>query len=349
MSEQAPVPIREWRDVTAEQFHEQILPLNQPAVLRGLVQGWPAVRAGCESPQSMCAYLGQFDNGSPAAVTLGNPEIEGLYFYNDTLTGFNFERRRQPIAETLRMLLLALEEARPPAIYMSALPEGDNMPGFSRSNPMTLLPPAVGARVWIGNRVTVQTHYDLTSNIACVVAGRRRFTLFPPEQVANLYVGPLEFTLAGAPTSMVKLKTPDFDRYPRFREAWARASTAELGPGDALFIPYMWWHHVEALSAFNVLVNYWWADTPRWTGSPYEALIHGMLAIRALSPEKRTVWRALFDQYVFLLNGDSAEHLPPHRQGVQAPPSAPTAAMMRAYLLDKLGAQQAQDQTTAGR
>ena len=85
-------------------------------------------------------------------------------------------------------------------------------------------------RVWFGNRVTVQTHYDISSNIACVVAGRRRFTLFPPEQLVNLYVGPLEFTLAGQPISMVKLEQPDFERYPRFRQALAAAQRPISSP-----------------------------------------------------------------------------------------------------------------------
>jgi hypothetical protein len=336
----SPSAIREWQNVTPEIFRQQILPLNQPAVLRGLVSQWPAVGAGKRSARDMAAYLARFDNGSATPVTLGDPSIGGRFFYNDALTGFNFERRRQPLAISLRSLLDTLDEPRPPAIYLSALPEGDNLPGFSRENPMALLSLSVGARVWIGNRVTVQTHYDLTGNVACVVAGRRRFTLFPPEQVANLYVGPLEFTLAGAPTSMVKLEAPDFEKYPRFREALAEAQGAELEPGDAIFVPYMWWHHVEALSSFNVLVNYWWANTPQWTGSPFEALVHAMLAVRSLPEQQRAVWRTYFDHYVFLANGDSAAHLPADRRGIQSPPSAQGADMMRAYLLDRLARDQ---------
>ena len=335
-----PAAIREWQNVTPDLFYEQILPLNQPAVLRGLVEHWPAVQAGRQSAQAMSAYLSRFDNGSSTPVTLGDASIGGRFFYNDAMTGFNFERRRQPLATTLRSLLDAVDDPRPPAIYMSALPEGDNLPGFSRENPMALLPPSVAARVWIGNRVTVQTHYDLTGNVACVVAGHRRFTLFPPEQVTNLYVGPLEFTLAGTPTSLVKLEAPDYGKYPRFREAQAAAQTADLGPGDAIFVPYMWWHHVEALSNFNVLVNYWWAETPRWAGSPFEAMVHAMLAVRSLPERQRAVWRTFFEHYVFLANGESAEHLPPDRRGIQSPPTAQGAAMMRSYLLERLTREQ---------
>jgi len=60
--------------------------------------------------------------------------------------------------------------------------------------------------------------------------GRRRFTLFPPEQIANLYVGPLDFAPTGAAMSMVNLRNPDFARHPRFKEALAATQVAELGP-----------------------------------------------------------------------------------------------------------------------
>jgi hypothetical protein len=107
---------------------------------------------------------------------------------------------------------------------------------------------------------------------------------FPPDQVANLYVGPLDHTMAGQPASMAPLKSPDFDRFPRFREALAAARTAELEPGDAIYIPTLWWHHVEALSAFNVLVNYWWEDPSQFAGGAFEAMIHGIMSVSYLPP-----------------------------------------------------------------
>ena len=33
-------------------------------------------------------------------------------------------------------------------------------------------------------------------------------------------------------------------------------------PGDAIYIPPLWWHHVESLGQFNVLVNYWYRTGP---------------------------------------------------------------------------------------
>jgi hypothetical protein len=191
-------------------------------------------------------------------------------------------------------------------------------------------------RLWLSNRVTVQTHYDLSYNLACVVGGRRRFTLFPPEQIANLYVGPLEFTLAGQPISMVRLDAPDHARFPRFRDALAQAQVAEMEPGDSLFIPYMWWHHVEALDTFNLLVNYWWDDTPPWNGSPFEALFHALMSVHSLPPDKRAIWKKVFEHHVFETDGSATEHLPPAKRGVQGTLDKQLALHMRSWLLRAL-------------
>ena len=57
---------------------------------------------------------------------------------------------------------------------------------------------------------------------------------------------------------MVHPNPPDLDRYPRYREALASAQVAEMEAGDALFIPPLWFHQVEALEKVNLLINYWW-------------------------------------------------------------------------------------------
>ena len=63
---------------------------------------------------------------------------------------------------------------------------------------MALLDEKILPRIWLGNRITTPAHVDEWNNVGCVVAGRRRFTLFPPEQITNLYIGPLDFAPTGA-------------------------------------------------------------------------------------------------------------------------------------------------------
>jgi len=86
-------------------------------------------------------------------------------------------------------------------------------------------------------------------NVGIVMTGRRRFTVFPPEQIGNLYPGPFELTPSGVPISLVDLTAPDLDRYPRFAEAMAAAQSAVLEPGDAIYLPFHWWHAVESLES----------------------------------------------------------------------------------------------------
>jgi hypothetical protein len=332
MLNESPVQMREWHAVSPATFKNEILPSGQPAVLRGAVAHWPAVRAGSESPRAMAQYLLGFDAQASADTMFGDPSIGGHFFYNDDLTGLNFQRRPQPLAQSLEQLISLIDAPEPPALYVGAVPAPATLPGFARDNTLDLVEPNVVPRLWLSNRVTVQTHYDLSFNVACVLAGRRRFTLFPPEQFVNLYVGPLEFTLAGQPISMVRLHRPDHERFPKFREAWQHAQVAELGPGDALFIPYMWWHHVESLSPFNVLFNYWWDDLPPWIGSPFEAMIHGLMSVRTLPPARRELWRKMFDHFVFKTDGDPVAHLTPRQRGIQGPMTPQLAELIRTHL-----------------
>src|SRR5678816_275306 len=186
--------------------------------------------------------------------------------------------------------------------------------------------------MWIGNRIRVAPHYDLYETIGIVVAGRRRFTVFPPEQIGNLYAGPFDPTPAGTPVSVVDPQSPDLERYPRFTEAMETAQFAELEPGDAIYIPYHWWHGVDSLEPFNFFVNYWWSDATPELGRPYDALMYAFYALKHLPPDQRDVWRTMFDHYVFGANGDPGEHLPEHARGVLGELTPQLLARMRATL-----------------
>ena len=327
-----PVAIAQWHGVTPAQFQQEIVPAGVPVVMRGLVGQWPAVAAGRTSPAAMANYLARFASGGPVHLMVGDPAIGGRFFYNDSLTGVNFDNVSTPLPDVLASLLQALDAPAPPALYAGAISIPAQMPGFARENGFGLLNPAIEPKIWLGNRVTVATHFDMSFNVACVVAGRRRFTLIPPEQLENMYVGPLEFTLAGPPVSMVRLEAPDFEKFPRFRDALAAAQFADLEPGDALFIPYMWWHHVESRDRFNVLVNYWWDDVPAWQSSPFWALMLAIHAVRNLPPEHRKLWRQQFEHFVFSGGEEALAHLAESQRGLQGTPSKQKAEVMRNYI-----------------
>jgi hypothetical protein len=331
--------IREWHDVDVSTFREQIYPLGQPAVLKGLVSHWPAVKESQKSPQAVATYLRQFVRPGMIESFTGDAAIRGRFFYDSAMRGYNFERRKESLIALMDRVLAHMDDPQPPSVYAGSVLASEHLPEFARDHFIELIDRAVPQRIWIGNALTVSTHYDLSDNIACVVAGHRCFTVFPPEQLPNLYVGPIEFTLAGQPVSMVSLEEPDFERYPRFREALATAQTAQLDPGDAIYIPYLWWHHVKSLDAFNLLVNYWWDDAPPWLGSPFDVLVHAIMAIRSQPPERREQWRKIFEHYVFADVADSVAHLAPEHRGILGAMSPRVAQHIRAWLMHSLNRQ----------
>lgn len=336
----APFRVREWRDVTREVFRDEIMPAGQPALLKGLVADWPAVAAAKASDEARADYLVAFDARKPVTILTGGPEIGGRFFYTDDMGGLNFRRQPTALVEALKGLLAFRSSPQPPALAVQSIPTESALPGFAAANPQPLLDEALAApRIWIGNAIVTATHFDMNYNIACAVAGRRRFTLFPPEQLKNLYLGPLEFTPAGPPVSLVDIAAPDLERFPRFADAWETAQSAELEPGDAIYIPYFWFHNVESLDPFSVLVNYWWNEPRAVMGRPLEALLHALAAIRELSPTERAVWRKVFDHYVFQTNGDPVAHIPPDRRGSLGEMTPEHLAHVRQILISALSKQ----------
>lgn len=327
--------IPEWHGVDERVFRSEILGQYRPAVLKGLVRDWPAVRHARTSPEAICRYLCSLDSGAPCNAVLVPPQCKGRMFYQEGLHDFNFARKQLPVSAVLRQIAAYSHFEAPPSVALQCAHIAECIPGFIPQNRLPLLGESVLPRLWLGNRFITPAHMDEMNNIACVVSGRRRFTLFPPEQVANLYIGPLEYTPAGAAVSMVSLENPEFERFPRFRQALVAAQVAELEPGDAIFIPAVWWHHVVSLDLINVLVNYWWeqpADAAAKAPgrmSPVHALMHSLLSMRHLPPEHRQAWGRIFEYFLFDAKQDPAGHIPEHRRGVLGPLSQEQAEEIR--------------------
>ncbi|MBS0479836.1 MAG: cupin-like domain-containing protein [Proteobacteria bacterium] len=285
--------------------------LDEPAVFRGVAADWPLIRAS-----DPLAYLAQFDSGAPISIVTAPPSAGGRLTYRPDLSALDFERRTGSLAGLFDQLTAVVKQPDAPGIAAQAVMVPDVLPGFEAENSLAMAPPGVAPRIWIGNRVRVATHQDMSGNIAVVAAGRRRFRLFPPDQVANLYIGPFEFTPAGTPVSLFDPDEPDFDRFPLAAAAMEQSRVVELAPGDALFIPHMWWHHVRSLDAIGILVNYWWDEAPpRQPGlAPIDAMIHAILAFSDLPGNQRDAWRAMFDHFVF---GPPPEHIPADKRGIR--------------------------------
>lgn len=303
-------PVREAALGSAAEL-DALVAAEQPAVVRGLVSNWPALAAGGESPARLNAYLKAMDRGGPVPVMEAPARAAGKFGYAPDLREFSFTKRHRPLGETLDRIEALLDKPDAGVVAIQLLPLSQ-LPDFANENPMPMLP-GVTPRLWLGGPVKTQIHNDRDHNLACVLAGRRRFALFPPEQVANLYIGPLDNP---PPLSLVDPEAPDLERFPRFRRALAAASVAELEPGDALFMPKHWWHHVTSRDRYNAMVNYWWGDDPAAPEQPYDLFLAALLSLKGLPAGERAYWRAMFDAYVFDADGDATAHIPPPLRGV---------------------------------
>jgi len=310
--------VREWKRVDRKRFEEEIVPLNRPAIMRGLVSHWPAVNAARESPQAVAEFVRSFSKEQPISVFRGDPAIRGRFFYDDAQPGFNFKHESTTVGALLSDLLKGMVELQAPALYAGSVAVTELQPEFAAGHSIELLDPAVPRRVqlWIGNRTRAAAHFDEAANVICVIGGRRRYTLFSPEQIRNLYFGPLDRTPAGVPISMVDFARPDYQRFPRFRTALENAEVAELGPGDALYMPTHWVHQGESLEKFGLMMNFWWQVSPQQALSPYFTLMHSLITIRGLSPSERAAWRTVFDVYAFNPDIDPAKYLSEAELGV---------------------------------
>lgn len=315
-----------------DEFARRIVEPCQPVAIRGLVSAWPAVRAGKTSPRAFGDYVAPFACERSIEAFVGDPSIRGRFFYDVPLTGFNFERRTLPFAELVAQIVAGVDRPQQASLYAGSVPVDAYLPGFRGENPLPVLP-SVAPRIWIGHASTVSAHYDTMDNLACVAAGRRRFTLYAPALVGDLYPGPIDHTMAGQPVSLAASSDAPIGTFPRFDAIRDQALTVELAPGDALYLPKLWWHQVEALDRFNVLVNYWWDAATIGPDAPYTSLMLAMIAIAERPAPERDAWRALFDHYVFRTDGHPLRHLPAEQHGVLGPLRPHNYGRIRAWIM----------------
>jgi hypothetical protein len=315
-------------------FQQEIVQACRPVVIRGLVADWPVVKAARGSPRALRDYLAVFDAGVRVEVFIGDPAIRGKYYYNPGLQGFNFERRTLKLMEAVDCILEAADRPGAQSVYVGSVPTADCLPGFAAGHPMALAGAGAGARIWLGTAANISSHYDTFDNLACVIAGRRRFSLYSPELIGRLYVGPLDNTMSGPPVSLAaSAPAGDDKQFPLFEEIRDQALDAQLEPGDALYLPKLWWHQVESVGPFNGLVNYWWDAHSIGPDAPYTALLLSMITIAERPSGERQAWKAFFDHYAFRSNGHPLAHLPAEQHGLLGPLKPDNYSRIRARIM----------------
>ncbi|MFN4116120.1 MAG: cupin-like domain-containing protein [Inhella sp.] len=323
--------------VDPEALPDALLRADRPYVLRGAFAHWPVVQAARRSDEALAGYLMGLYRGMRIGLFQLEPEARGRVFYADeTLRDFNFKRYAATLDQVLSGLLGVAKHPQPPALYVGSTTVEAVLPGFMAANPMGLGDRDALVSLWLGNRTRIAAHYDLPDNLAVVAAGRRRFTLFAPDQLHNLYVGPLDPTPAGQPISLVDFAAPDLQRFPRFAQAWEAGEQVELEAGDALFIPSMWFHHVEGLEPLNLLINAWWRQTPEYVDSPLSTLRLALMTLRDLPQKEKRIWEQHFQHFIWAAGDDSWSHIPETARGLLGPIDETLSRQARAQLLNQL-------------
>ena len=291
-----------------------------PKVFRNLVADWPIVAAGAAGFSSVKAHLlNAADKAASTKIFVAPKSYKGRYGYGTNLREFNFETHVKTIPQTLNIIAQSLEDEIDFNVYAGSMPTSKIFPSISEQNILPFVLPEVEPSLWVGTTSRIATHFDSSQNIACVVAGTRRFTLFPPSQTENMYLGPLDYTPAGQCISLVDPNAADLKRFPKFEEALKHKILIELEPGDAIFIPAMWWHSVECTDPFGVLMNFWWNSSQKAAIEPANALLATFLAVNHLPKTERAAWLNMFNYFAFETCESKAGHISEQERGLLGP------------------------------
>ncbi|MCI2282763.1 cupin-like domain-containing protein [Colwellia sp. MSW7] len=330
--------------IKACQFNEidfnALTELGRPCLIKGAIANSPLVLKGRQSLSLAQEYLQAFYTQKPMLVYQCEAEEKGRFFYNAQFDGMNFTTHFAQLTDFFNDIEQNQQTRSDKAFYIGSARLNDYFPELLKTNlPIdnnNLSGHSAQAGIWLGNKTTAVTHFDTSNNIAACMLGRRRFTLFPPSQSGNLYPGPLEPTPGGQVLSMVDISAPDFKRYPKAREALKHAIVVDLEPGDLLVYPALWWHQVEALDDFNVMINYWWNSTPAYVDDPMTTLLHGMLSLRDRPQSEKDAWQALFQYYIFEDKQQARQHLPQNTWGALRDLDELSARVLRNKVLKKI-------------
>lgn len=233
-------PLPRIAGVSQGDFRRRWVASRRPAVFAGLVSDWPAVRR----------WSLTFLQSEYPAVSITTAQVAAGVVVMDGRRGLIHE------PEQFQAFITALRAGARDRYMMSplsGLPEslGADAPPPAYLSGTTLQ----NAKLWIGPPGVISSmHRDLADNLHAQVSGRKRFTLVAPQQSACVYPNSL---FDAVPNGCgVDIEHPDYARFPRLREA--EMLVGELGPGDVIYIPRGWWHHVRTLD-LSISVNFWWA------------------------------------------------------------------------------------------
>ncbi len=237
----APLPIERRHRPSLTEF-AALRRAGRPVILDGLLDDWPAASAF-----TITGLRERFgDRELPVLKT------EGGRLAVDVEKGVAFEtlRLRDYVDRVLCGAPMDTYLATPLDTWLPELQAEMPPPRYCRDAPWK------NPRLWLSAAGTVvPLHRDVAQNVFYQLVGRKRFLVYPPAAAPWLYSQPIRSALANY--ARVDPEQPDDERFPLSR--LVAPVEIVLGPGDAMFLPSRWWHHVRSLET-SLSVAYWWAD-----------------------------------------------------------------------------------------
>jgi len=237
---------------TPGEFHRRFVRKNRPVVITGVADSWKAINrwspdyfrssfadakvsfTAWESTNPVNDPTDYYENRRRLGTRLGN-------FIDLMKTEQDFSRNYITQFSVFREIPMLREDVEP-------LDEYTRVPAAMRSR--FTKPPTM----WLGPAHTVTpVHFDGADNLLVQIFGRKKLTLIPPAQSEKLYYPCLR--LGHVHYSPVDVEDPDFEQFPKFKDATLFEVTLE--PGEILFIPVRWWHHARSLET-AISLNFWW-------------------------------------------------------------------------------------------
>jgi Cupin-like domain len=236
-----PIAVARIAPPSVDDFRRVYQEAGVPVVIEGLTERWNARRWTLDS---LAAEFGAVEIAvaiAPGGTIVGNPR-RGVPYRKMTLASF----------------VAQLASGDRPDLYLSTSLE-EYLPGLLAQldrAPYCAEAPWRRSRLWMSAAGTASPlHRDIAHNLFVQLHGRKRFWLYSPEATPWLY----SYSFAsGLPNfSRYDPEAADDDAFPHARAV--RPTEVHVGPGDVLYLPSMWWHHVRTLER-SLSVNTWWAD-----------------------------------------------------------------------------------------
>ena len=241
-------------------YNEHMVP-SRPAILRGVLDGWPALTT---RPWSDLSYLKNLAGHRTVPIEHGQHYLDEAFderlmtlneFITQHLEGPPPTNNGRPTAylaqhELFTQLPRLRRDIIQPDYCMLSLEEGEE----EEEAAAAAAKDDVRVNAWLGPAGTLSPlHYDRYHNLLCQVVGSKYIRLYAPDQSDSLYPhtsGPHKVS-----SQIVEVDDADHEKYPKFGSA--PYCDLVLNAGECLYIPPLWWHFVESRS-ISFSVSFWW-------------------------------------------------------------------------------------------